>query len=97
MTTTLIHEAPVETSVDPSVATARELARTIGRRHVRQIAPHHVSLAFTVAELARSAGSDLVWSPDDPTVVLLRALSNLAVDAPGAVSSEGAILLAALD
>lgn len=96
MTTTLINEAPAETSADPIVATARDLAHTIGRRHERAVAPHHVSLAFTVAELSRSAGSELAWSPDDPTVVLLRALSNLAVDAPDAVSREGARLLAAL-
>lgn len=78
------------------VLSARDLAGMVGPLDLDQLRPHHLTLVVAVAELARDAGIDWPWGPDDPVVALLRALAKLSIVAPEATSEHAARLAADL-
>lgn len=74
-------------------ATARQLARVLGRIDVDQLTCSRQELRAAVAELATAAGKQWRVEPGEPVVVLLRALSRLALEAPDATSTAATELL----
>lgn len=76
--------------------TARELALAIGLVELDVLRTHHRQLAAAVADLARVAGRNWAVAADDPTVAVLRALADLAIEAPDATSGHAAPLVRAI-
>jgi hypothetical protein len=72
--------------------TARDFAVSIGSVELDVLRAHHVDLAAVTAELARDAAMEWPWTPDDPTVALLRALARIAIAAPDATSHRATAL-----
>lgn len=72
--------------------TAREAIWTIGQIDLDQLRRHHLEVMSAAAELAGNAGVPWRWGAEDPTVVLVRALSHLAAQAPEATSVRAADL-----
>lgn len=89
-------DASTTSRTDAPTSTARELAAAVGQLDLESLRKHHLALLLAVAELAGDAGTDWPWSPDDPTVALLRAVAKLSLDAPDASSPHAAALIAAL-
>ncbi len=77
--------------------TAGDTAWRIGQLDIDEVQHLHVELSAVAAELAQGAGVDWIWGVEDPTVVVVRALSNLAARAPHATSVRAADLCRRLD
>jgi hypothetical protein len=73
-------------------ASAQHLLANLARVELDDLRHHHVELVAATADLARAARLDWPWTQDDPTVAVLRALSKIAIIAPGATSPRAAAL-----
>lgn len=72
--------------------TARDFVLAVGSLDLAALRTHHVDLAAVTAELAKDAEMDWPWTPDDPTVALLRAIARIAIVAPDATSERATAL-----
>lgn len=79
-----------------AAVSARDAVWTIGQIDLDELRRHHLEIMSAAAELARAAGRPWHWGTEDPTVVLVRALSRLAVQAPDATSERAADLCRSL-
>lgn len=89
-------KSPRSTPAPPPTASARELVAAVGGHELAILDPLRRDLGLAVAELSRSAGGQDHWGPDEPLVVLVRALARLARVAPGARSERAAQVLGSL-
>jgi len=73
-----------------ATCTARDTVWTVGQIDLDELRRHHLEVLSAAAELAQDVGMEWHWGIEDPTVVLVRALSHLAVQAPDATSERAA-------